>query len=249
MHYIIQDGGSTDKTVHIATQIAFEYSNNKNIVIEINSGADNGMYDALSNAFISLSKGDVYHYINAGDYYSPYAFEIVFEIISQHSISFLTGLNCEYNEKNHLVNVRLPFSYSRSLLLSGMYGTILPFIQQESTFWDYELQKLIDLDELKKMKFAGDFFLWRTFITHSKLYIVNAHLGGFKVHDNQLSYNRGQYQEEMARYTKKTTLVTLMHAYIHKIMWYAPHKIKNYFSGDIFFYDYKSKRYSRGVCP
>lgn len=179
LHYVVQDGGSSDKTLDIASRIANEFSDYKNIVVKIHSEADNGMYEALSKGFRSLSRADIYHYINAGDYYSPYAFEFVFEVFSEHTIQFLTGLECEYNDKNHLINARLPFSYNKSLLLSGMYGTILPFIQQESTFWHYELQKLIDLEALGKMNFAGDFILWRTFIEHTKFYIVNCISGRF----------------------------------------------------------------------
>lgn len=246
LHYVIQDGGSTDKTVEIAKQIVDELPKKDNIKIEIFSEKDSGMYDALSRGFSRLSIGDIYSYINAGDFYSIYAFEIATQIMSEEGISFLTGLTCVYNEKNHLISCKLPFKYERSLLLSGCYGIFLPFIQQESTFWDYSLQMRIDINELKKMRLAGDYLLWKTFIQHSKLYIVSAQLGGFKLHANQLTeLYLAEYNHEMKLYSRKATLRDMIMKYFYKIMWYAPDKIKKNMSGVILEYDHVNKKYIR----
>jgi len=157
LYYIIKDGGSTDTTMEKVRKIALEYSKYPNITIDIISQSDSGMYDALAMSFQNLPDGDVYSYINAGDYYSLFAFEIVAEIFMVNDIQFLTGLNCIYNEKNHLLSCHLPYKYKKSLLLTGCYGTVLPHVQQESTFWGPKLHRTIDLDCLKNTKLAGDY--------------------------------------------------------------------------------------------
>ncbi len=90
-------------------------------------------------------------------------------------------LHLTYNEKSHLINSSLPFSYNKSLLLKGLYGKILPFVQQESTFWDKELHNKISFEKLKAFKFAGDYYLWQTFIKYSPLYMYPLGLEDLKV--------------------------------------------------------------------
>lgn len=244
LFYIIKDGGSTDATVDKAKAIAYEYCKKKNITIQIISETDTGMYDALATSFKGLPKGDVFSYINAGDYYSLWAFEIVAEIFMNNDVHFLTGLSCVYNEKNHLLRCSLPFKYERSLLLAGYYGTILPHVQQESTFWSLKLHETLDLNSLKKTRLAGDYLLWKTFITYEKLYIVSAYLGGFKIHKGQLTENSlKQYKKELRELAERGSLFTLLSSIIYRICWQLPNRLKKRLSGQIFDYDYRDKEY------
>jgi len=241
LSYTIADGGSVDGTVNIIERIISQFSNEKNIQIRYFSKKDSGMYDALVNGFESeINSSDIYSYLNAGDYYSKHAFDIVSDIvINNNDVHFITGINSWYNENSHLTNFFLPFSYNKNLLLKGLYGKkkMLPFVQQESTFWDKKLHNKINFDELRTLKLAGDFYLWKTFIKDSPLYIVSAWLGGFKIHSGQLTSNIEKYYKEAGNLSLKPTMFDYIVAYAHKVIWYSPNKVKKRLSSHIFEYD------------
>jgi len=242
--YTFRDGGSSDATFDKIQQIAQKFSHHKNIQIHYYSEKDSGMYDALAKGFEGETDSDVYSYINAGDYYSRHAFEIVFEIFTQYQVHFLTGINTFYNEKGHLINFCLPFEYNKNLLLKGFYGTILPFVQQESTFWHKRVHQKIDFNELRTFKYAGDFYLWKTFINHAPLYIVSAWLGGFKYHANQLSsLFMNEYKAEMKNISLQPTVFDYLLAYIHKSFQYLPNRIQMKLRDHLFEYDHSRQKY------
>ena len=240
LSYTIADGGSTDDTVNIIKRIISQFANKKNIHIRFFSKNDTGMYDALANGFeAEINSSNIYSYLNAGDYYSKHAFDIVSNIIiNNNDVHFITGINTWYNESSHLTNFSLPFSYHKNLLLKGFYGKMLPFVQQESTFWDKKLHNKINFDELRTLKLAGDYYLWNTFIKDSPLYIVSAWLGGFKIHSDQLSSKFiAQYHKEAESLSFKPTIFDYIVAYAHKFIWHTPNKIKKRLSSHIFEYD------------
>jgi len=68
------------------------------------------------------------------------------------------------------------------LFACGAYGRMLPFVQQESTFWRRELHQHLDLQELSRLRYAGDAYLWTAFSRRAKLHVVQAALGGFRFH-------------------------------------------------------------------
>lgn len=245
LHYIVKDGSSNDGTMEIIEKIASDYRYFKNITIEIKSQVDNGMYDALAMSFKNLPEGDVYSYINAGDYYSVFAFEIVREIFTLKRVQFLTGLNCIYNVRNHLLRCDLPYKYKKSLMMAGYYGTMLPHVQQESTFWGRKLHTTIDLDCLKKARLAGDYLLWKTFFKYEQLYIVSAQLGGFKIHKGQLTENSyKEYREEINQLAERGTILSFLTALIYRLCWLLPNKIKIRLSKHTFEYDHIKKIYN-----
>jgi glycosyltransferase involved in cell wall biosynthesis len=245
LHYIIQDGGSTDGTVEIIQRLIKQFSNRDNIRLVYFSESDAGMYDALASGLERSTESDIYSYINAGDFYSPHAFRIVADIFSQNSVQFLTGMNVVYNEDSHLVSCRLPFSYDRNLVLKGFYGSLLPHVQQESTFWGQRLHKKIDYFQLRKFQLSGDYYLWTTFIREDHLYIVNAWLGGFKRHHGQLSHKFPEkYKTEMKRVSLKRSSVDYLAALLQKIADYLPLELKRRLSKRTFFYDHENKFYS-----
>ena len=96
-----------------------------------------------------------------------------------------------------MIYSELPYYFDRRLIQAGLYGLNLPYIQQESTFWKRELNNCVDLEQLANFKYAGDYFLWLTFSRQTELYIVEAHLGGFKKHAGQLSENLKEYLKEV----------------------------------------------------
>jgi glycosyltransferase involved in cell wall biosynthesis len=179
LQYIIIDADSKDHTSEIINSFNSDY-------ITFISEKDNGMYDALSKG-IRLSNGDIFAYINAGDIYHHKAFEIIDKVFDDKKINWVTGSKFIFNENSEITDFFLPFNFRKIFLQLGIYGTYLPFVQQESTFWRHSLNEDLDLIELKKFKFSGDSYIWSIFSKKNTLHIVNTFLAGFKRHENQMS--------------------------------------------------------------
>lgn len=224
LEYIICDGQSNDETLRIIESI-------KSNSIKIISETDLGMYDALAKG-LKLASGDIVAYLNAGDYYHKCAFDIVVEIFRTKKVKWLTGYEVAYNEKSHVVRFQLPYNYRKELICCGLYGTWLPFIQQESTFWSASLSSLIDYTYLSKLKYAGDFYIWLQFSKFHNLKIVEAYLGGFKYHKGQLSENIGAYHTEVQSMVNRPNIRNYLLACYDKLLWLAPNKIKKTFNND-----------------
>jgi len=226
LEFIICDGSSTDKTVDIV-----EFYSRDNSSIILLSEPDTGMYDALTKGLKQVT-GDIVAYLNAGDFYSRCAFDIVLDLFEQKQVRWLTGYNVHYNDKSYFLNVKLPFKYRGDFFASGLYGTKLIFVQQESTFWDAALNQCINYDRLAEFKYAGDYYLWSRFSKECDLKIVEAYLGGFRIEKGQLSENREAYLQEMKSLVTKQSLYQHMLATFDKIMWYAPVEFKKWFNKD-----------------
>lgn len=218
LEYIICDGNSTDSTLDIIQKY-------RNSSVKIISEPDSGMYSALAKG-LKLASGDIVAYINAGDYYNKYAFDIVLDIFEAKGTSWLTGYNFQYNEKSYITNVFLPFKYRQRFFACGFYCTVFPCVQQESTFWSSSLNSAIDRDYLSNLKYAGDFFLWLQFSKVCSLEIVQAYLGGFKIHKGQLSSNSDAYLKEVRDLIASPNIGDYLLAAFDRILWLAPPRVK-----------------------
>jgi glycosyltransferase involved in cell wall biosynthesis len=202
IEYFIIDGGSTDGTLEIIERYAKMIDSGsfvpscQKVSLTYISEPDHGMYDALVKGFRMVT-GDIIAYINSDDYYQPNAFSAVEGVFNRFpEVEWIIGMQLFYNEQGNITHTWVPYKYGRTWILKGMYGTILPFIQQESTFWRKELLNRVDVDRLKTFRFAGDFYLWHTFAHYTDLYLVKTLLGGFRTSSNQLSKQMDKYYEE-----------------------------------------------------
>ncbi|MEC4686369.1 MAG: glycosyltransferase [Nitrospirota bacterium] len=243
IEYIIVDGGSDDKTISIVEKYKRlinlgQYSIRCNdVTITSISEEDSGMYDALVKG-LNIVIGDVVAYINSDDFYLPNAFSTVVEIFKTYpDVEWLTGMPVCYTEKGQIWGCSLPFKYNRTLIRKGIYGSILPFIQQESTFWRPKLLSFLDLNRLKGYKFAGDFYTWYMFSKYVDLYIVKSCLGGFRGRKHQLSSQKNKYFSEFYSIAEKRTFLDIMRAYLYIVPHYFfPNKIKRLFNKKIIHY-------------
>jgi len=193
LEYIIVDGGSTDGTLEIIDNIVNRHMLKK--CVKIISEPDNGMYDALVKG-MKLACGDIFAYINADDYYSISAIDVVIAIMEKYPVKWLTGWAIGYNEYGHITGMSSQYLFRKKFIAKGIYGTKLPHLQQESTFWRKELNEHIDFEKLKKLKYAGDYYIWTEFSKKEYLYIVETYLGGFRSREGQLSKQMKKYNEE-----------------------------------------------------
>ncbi len=228
LEYIICDGLSTDRTVAIAESIIGGFRHG---TVQIVKRQDTGMYDALAHG-LKMASGDICAYINAGDYYSKHAFDVILDLFEAKKVKWLTGFSTVYNERSHLVEFYLPFKYRNRFFMNGYYGRRLPHVQQESTFWSVELNSSIDCDRLAGFRYAGDFYLWHQFSRNAELKIVAAYLGGFKRHRGQLSENSETYRDEIEAITGnlKSGVTDRILAQYDNIMWKLPSAVKKKFN-------------------
>ncbi|WIY26333.1 glycosyltransferase [Parasedimentitalea psychrophila] len=205
---IVVDGASIDDTV----QRARSFNDPR---IKIISEADEGMYEALAKGLDGTMQ-DVTCYLSAGELFDPSAFEIVSHVLQSHSeVSWLTGRAITRNADLHIITSELPRPFLRNLIDCGMYGTRLTVIQQESTFWRSDLTQHFDLEKLKTLKLAGDYYLWRCLAQHYELYVVNAHLGSFTNEPGQLSQTvPGAYRRELRSIRRRPKLTERFSALI-----------------------------------
>ncbi len=246
LEYIIYDGNSTDNTCKLIKELNSPY-------IKLVSEADKGMYDALAKGLQSVT-GDIVAYINAGDFYYKCAFDVVLDIFESKTVKWLTGYAVHYSEQSYVTSVTLPFKYRRQLFQKGLYGPILPYLQQESTFWSSELLQTIDYEKLRSFKNAGDFYLWQQFSTKEDLYVVASYLGGFKYHQDSLtqkgakelgsSFRSANNLREIKEMTRKALIFDYIVAYYDKLMLHMPIKIQKLLNSKfMFLYDHDAGRW------
>lgn len=206
IEYIVQDGGSTDRTGEIVQSYidrvkSGHYSTHCNKVsMQYFSEQDKGMYDAIEKGAIRVT-GDVMAYINADDKYLPGAFVSVSKIFSTYSdIEWVKGISELCDEGGTLLSEGSCYIYRQSWIEKGIYGRSAPFIQQEGVFWRKSLWKVAH-PPLAPFHLAGDYALWVAFARHSPLWSFNKRVSVFRRRHGQLSSSMEEYrleQEEIA---------------------------------------------------
>ncbi len=238
LEYIIVDGNSSDGTVNIVRALGEDR-------ITVISEPDAGMYDALAKG-LERASGDVVAYINAGDLYFEHAFQVVADIFSRHSVDWLTGLKTLINDREEVIGCYRPFRYRRTLIAAGCYGTSLPFVQQESTFWRRSALQAVDMDRLRGYRLAGDAFLWHSFASAGiELAVVNSLLGAFRKHEGQLSSQRDSYLTEMRSISVPGTADRLL-ALWERLLWPMPWRLKERMGAGQFVFNLESQSWERG---
>lgn len=204
------DGASSDDTLH-------HVRNFDDPRIHVLSEPDNGMYDALAKG-IERADGNVTCYMPAGERFDQHAFGIVAQIFGKYpNVHWITGRAVTRNAAGEITDSLLPHPFKRHFIDCGMYGTRLPAIQQESTFWRCDLNGAFDLEVLRSLKLAGDYYLWRTLARDNELYVVNAQLGSFSIEPDQLSQIKpGGYRRELRQIRRKPKLFDRLSALIHR---------------------------------
>jgi hypothetical protein len=88
----------------------------------------------------------------------------------------------------------------------------------------------IDLEEFSKLRFAGDFYLWKHFAKKEELYIVSAYLGGFRFHSKNKSRDISKYIDEFKIISDRCPILDLDLIRIplyHLAWWFLPGTLKN----------------------
>lgn len=244
------DGGNHRITYRIqfpadAREFSFNEQPRGNLHISSERFADRGLYDAVVRGLETEPDADAYAYLGAGDCLAPHALEIVAQTM-QDGAAWVTGMICGYNDRGHLVEARLPFRYRRRLIMAGLYGRCLPFVQQESTFWNGRLHRLVDWQQVRRLRVAGDAMIWRSLVEHADLEVVEAWLGGFERRSGQLSATRSsEYRQELRRISRVPRIGDWALAGIDWVIWHGPRRLKRALDPTRWIYDEGLGRYRR----
>ena len=221
-----------------------QYPDTANFTLTIKQATDNGIYDALAIAFQQHEDEDAFCYLGAGDQFSPHALSILSQTLSD-STPWLTGLICGLNNQGHMIECQPPYYYRRNLIKAGLYGKLLPFIQQESTFWNQDLHHKLDWQAIRECKYAGDALIWHQLADHSSLTIVEAWLGGFERRIGQISErHKEDYLRELQAISNPSTLQNKTLALIDWIVWRMPRTVKRRLNKHRFIYDHALEKYT-----
>lgn len=220
LEYLIRDGASTDGTCSIVEGF-------RSTSINLISAPDDGMYSALA-AGLREATGEIVCYLNAGDYFHKCAFDVVLEVMEGiPKVDWLTGYAVFYNIRSQVMKMSLPYRLRPANFQNGLHGTVLPTLQQESTFWRRTLHDEVDFEALARFRLAGDYYLWRQFAKVACPYIVSAYLGGFRQHLGQLSEAHEEYVAELRRDSRDFRILEWVLAWLELPIWkYAPPGVK-----------------------
>lgn len=241
LEHIVVDGRSGDGTLRILEHHAKPW---RRVVSE----SDSGMYDALAKGF-RMASGDLVGYVNSGDLLLPSALETVAGVARDvPSVRWFTGIHLLLGESGAVTDVAPPWRFRRDLLRAGAYGPLLPFVQQESTFWRRELLEAVDLDRLATFRLAGDHFLWWSFAAVAELDVVWSAMAGFAIQPGQLSEDRAGYFREMASVSGALGLRDRLAAWVErKRGWWGSPDRRLRTNPHIVRYDHAARRWRRAV--
>lgn len=190
---IIADGGSDDTDLHALDNIISTFQ--RELDIKLLQISDNSMYEGVINGF-EISSGRILSYINCGDGYFEGSFDYAWRSLVECKYDVLVGVRCVKVDNTFHRKIWFPILYL--FLQLGLYGRILPFIQQEGSFWTRESWQSVDRSRLRKFKLAGDFFIWKSFSDNGlRFHSPPKRLGYFLRHQNQLSNNVRAYFDEV----------------------------------------------------
>lgn len=187
-----------------------------------------GMYSAIADA-IEQSSADYFGYLGAGDTLEPQAFDLALEnspVNPRLQPWWCTGYITTRREDGAIVRVTLPYRYRARFFESGIHGSLLPTIQQESTIWCSFLNQIIDFRRLRTFRLAGDYFLWAEFCRYSEPVVIEAVVGSFHWHGDNSSADWASYQAEVAQITRRPTIADRALALIDVIVWALPPRIR-----------------------
>lgn len=198
--YLVQDGGSGDKTLEICHRYKKLVELGeidifcKSVKITIVTEKDNGMYDAIWKAFDTLggNPDDWMGWINSDDILNPGCFSILAEIDRQHGskwIKWVGGRTSVVDGSRGLIIGYGDRPHNKYAIEAGLCeGYHWDFIQQEGTFLRRQLWDSFDNQkEFRNYKYAGDWNLWRLIARKAELFQVQWPSGSFHREEGQIS--------------------------------------------------------------
>jgi hypothetical protein len=218
---LVTDEPSSVTTLHRAEQT-------RNVDLEVKQDRVPGMYNAIADA-LEHSEGDFITYLGAGDTLEPQAFDIALEIAPPSRDGrpwWMTGYIASRREDGAIVRVTLPYRYRSRFFETGIHGSVLPTIQQESTIWNGVLNSTMNYAQLRQFALAGDYFLWHEFSRTCEPQIVEAIVGSFSWHGDNQSADWATYRAEVDSLTRRPQVADRLLALWDAAMWALPPRLR-----------------------
>jgi len=204
--------------------------------VTVEDDAGTGLYPAIAQA-LQGAHGDYFGYLGGGDAFEPTAFTLVMDALPPVGTTvqqgWVTGLIRARREDGAVVRSLLPFRYRGVFWRYGLHGTILPTIQQESTLWTKDLNDAVDWGRLCSFRLAGDYFLWKTFAHEAEPVILEAAIGSFRWHRDNMSADWDGYVQELQSVTEKPPLLIKTWARLERLLWALPAPVKSRLSPQV----------------
>jgi glycosyltransferase involved in cell wall biosynthesis len=182
IHHVVVDGGSTDRTVEIASRYPTR------VVV---SADDHGMYDAV-NRGMSLVDGDIVGYINADDEIAPGALRLIHRTFETHAdVNWLCG-RVEYIDTSGSVLGRMQ---PVPLTLASFVGIGWSCIPQQTVWARRSFFERVGPFDLAYRN-CGDYDWYARALKLQRPYIVHETLGRFRLHPAQISLNMWKMDRE-----------------------------------------------------
>lgn len=183
LEIIIQDGGSTDRTMDIVKKYSEKF---KNLFIW-ESKKDNGQVDAI-NKGLNKASGDILGYINADDYYKEDALITVGKIFSKSPKTLWVAGRGEVVDKDGNIKWNLSSRYKDFLLSRSKYFLLLMvnYLMQPSVFISREAYKKYG-PFIGTNKFVMEYDLWLKLGRISLPTIIDRPLSCFRLSGENIS--------------------------------------------------------------
>jgi glycosyltransferase involved in cell wall biosynthesis len=193
LEYVVIDGGSTDGSQQIIEKYADRLA-------YWESTPDRGFAHAYNKGF-ARTTGDIMAWLNSDDTHTPWTLATVARCFSdQPQVQWLTTLCPLVRGRTGEMLLMPADPFNKELFYAGIYGRVLPFVQQESTFWRRELWEKSGAVLDESLNLAIDTELWARFFRSAELHAVSAPLGCFRYRkDSKSGSDINAYYAEMAK--------------------------------------------------
>lgn len=210
---IVQDGGSNDGTVEIIKKYAKKYP----YKISWSSGKDEGQLSAL-NSGIKKASGEIVTFINADDYYSPWALAAVYSAYRKHpdALWFAGGGSVVDSKNNGIAKVATIFKSRLLLINSYNLLKITNYFMQPSVFITRKAyEKFGPFTGTKN--FVTEYDLWLRLSRVQMPVVINKNLSFFRIEPDTITkrmYKRLLREDEkiISKHTNNLFII-----FLHKL--------------------------------
>jgi len=235
LEYLVYDAASSDGTIDILRRYESQG-------VRVVSEPDGGLYDALAKG-LQCASGEYVAYLNAGDLFHPAGLSVAVDCLALPGVDWVTGYAVAYNERSQVTRCALPFRYRAALFGCGAYDARrLPALQQESTVWRRSLHATVDFAFLRRLRYAGDAYLWKCFATAAEPAVVRGQIGGFRIHRGQISERMDEYWQELRTFSRAPGVLERAQCIADRLLWAMPERIRAVASGaSLIVYDHAAQ--------
>jgi glycosyltransferase involved in cell wall biosynthesis len=211
IEYILQDGGSKDKTVSIFKEYQARLESGswpvkcKGIVMHAYSEKDKGTSDAINRGF-ARATGDIYTWCDADNTYVAGAFEGLAKIFAAYpEVQWLKGYSSTRDEDGTLLYTKQGAIYRQDWLRDGIYGMEAYFVAADTVFWTADLWKKTGPIP-DHFRCSGDCWLWIQMAKYTPLWSANLHVTEYRKRAGGLSKNISNCKREQREIRPHRTL-------------------------------------------